>query len=357
MADGETSTLARIERGLTYPQPALPGYGQAVTVAQGVLWLRFGLPIALDHINLFAIADGDGWVIVDCGLNTSDSHAQWEKTFAEALGGKPVAGVIVTHLHPDHLGAAGWLCERFDAPLMMSRLEYTSACMMVADDVMGASKQAESHYRRQGWDDAQIARWKSRQGVFSSQMAPIPRAFDRLSEADVLEIGGREWTVVTGEGHSPEHVCLWRKDDGVLIAGDQILPRISSNIGVWSLEPMADPLGDWLDSLEDLRLRLPSDLLVLPSHGEPFYGVTERLEALLRGHEVGLKRLLRTLRQPSRSIDVFGSLFARQIGPELLGMATAEALAHLNYLERRGLARRQQDADGVEWWTAVEGTQ
>lgn len=357
MADGATTSLARTERGLTYPQPSLPEFGKAVEVADGVLWMRFSLPMALDHINVYAIADGEGWVIVDCGLNTAETHAQWEILFKDALGGKPVTGVIVTHLHPDHLGAAGWLCERFGAPLAMSRLEYISACMMVADDAMGPSAQGEAHYRLQGWGEDDIARWKKTHGGFARQMSPIPRAFNRLSEGDVLDIGGREWTVVTGEGHSPEHVCLWRKGDGIFISGDQILPRISSNIGVWSLEPMADPLGDWLKSLEELRERLPSNLLVLPSHGEPFYGVTERLGALLRGHDVGLKRLLRTLREPSCSIDVFGSLFARQIGPELLGVATAESLAHLNYLERRGQARRERDAKGVEWWTAVEGVQ
>src|SRR5690606_20162134 len=140
----------------------------------------------------------------------------------------------------------------------------------------------------------------------------------------------------TGEGHSPEHVCLWRKDDGVFIAGDQILPKISSNIGVWDTEPQANPLDEWLRSLEDLKAMLPDDLLILPSHGEPFYGVTSRLEALLRGHEVGLKRLERSLKQPCRAVDVFGALFARSIGPEVLGMATAESLAHLNYLEARG---------------------
>jgi len=354
LAEGSMTTRARTERGLTYPQPALPEPGKAVQVADGVLWLRFGLPMALDHINLYAIEDGEGWIIVDCGLNTPEAHSQWEDTFRDALGGKPVTGVVVTHLHPDHLGAAGWICERFGAPLMMSRLEYVSARMMMAEDAMAPSAHAAEHYHRQGWSAEDIQRWTDRRGRLTRLVGPVPRMFTRLAEGDVVDIGGREWTVVIGEGHSPEHVCLWRKEDGVLIAGDQILPKISSNIGVWDLEPMADTLGEWLDSLEDLRGRLAPDLLVLPAHGEPFYGVMERLDALLRGHDVGLKRLMRTLRQPSRSIDVFGSLFARQIGPDLLEMATAESLAHLNYLERRGQAQRALDEHGVEWWTVVE---
>lgn len=354
LPDGANTPLTRTERGLTYPQPALPLPGEAVVVAEGVLWLRLSLPLALDHINVYAIEDGDGWVIVDCGMNNAQTHASWQVAFDGVLGGRPVKGVIVTHLHPDHLGAAGWLCERFNAPLMMSELEYTSARMMIADDAMGPYPAAVTHYRAQGWDEEAIERWRSKFGSFSRELAPVPRQFTRLSQDDTLEIGGREWTVVIGRGHSPEHVCLWRKDDGIFIAGDQILPKISSNIGVWSIEPMADPLGDWLQSLEELKALLPSDLLVLPSHGEPFYGVTERLSVLLRGHEVGLRRLERTLRQPSRCIDAFGALFARPIGPAVLAMATAEALAHLNYLERHGRARRERDADGVEWWNVVE---
>ncbi|WP_297802803.1 MBL fold metallo-hydrolase [uncultured Brevundimonas sp.] len=357
MADGTANSLERTERGLTYPQPTLPLAGEAVEVAKGVLWLRHALPMALDHINVYAIRDGDGWVIVDTGLDTPTTRADWERALAGSLQGLPVNRLIVTHMHPDHLGLAGWLTQVTGATFMISRLEYLSARMHVAEDMEGATPQAEAFYRRQGWDDAAIERWKSRFGRMSRSVSPLPPQYARLSEGDVLTIGDDEWTVVIGEGHSPEHVCLWRKSDGVIIAGDQILPKISSNIGVWDTEPMADPLKDWLESLEALKQRLPSDLLVLPSHGEPFYGVTTRLDALLRGHEVGLKRLGKSLRQKCRSIDVFGALFARTIGPELLGMATAEALAHLNYLEGQGRAVRETDEQGVEWWIGVERDQ
>ena len=357
MADGAPISLERTERGLTYPQPALPLHGEAVTVADGVLWMRIAMPIALDHINVYAIADGDGWVLVDTGLNTPTTHDAWEKIMAGPLQGRPVHRLIVTHLHPDHIGAAGWLYEKTGAPLLMSRLEYVCARMYVGEDALGPTPEAETFFRRQGWDDEAIARWKKGFGRFSRSISPIPPQFTRLQEGEVLTIGGREWTVVIGEGHSPEHVCLWRKDDDVFIAGDQILPKISSNIGVWDTEPNGDPLKDWLLSLAALKERLPSGLFVLPSHGEPFYGVTTRLDTLLRGHEVGLKRLMRSLQQKCRTIDVFGALFARQIGPELLGMATAESLAHLNYLEGQGRAVRETDENGVEWWSAVEGTQ
>lgn len=357
MADGSNSDAARIERGLTYPHAVRPAAGEAIAVADGVLWLRFSLPMALDHINVYAIADGDGWVIVDTGLFTEGSRQAWEQALAGPLENKPVHRVVVTHMHPDHLGGAGWLCERHQAPLLMSRLEYLCARFHVAEDAEPPSPAAEQFFRSAGWTPAEVEQWKSRRGRFSRTVSPVPSQYMRLSDGDELHIGGRVWSVVTGAGHSPEHVCLWRKDDGVFISGDQILPKISSNIGVWDTEPLENPLDDWLWSLEALRDLLPPDLLVLPSHGDPFYGVTTRLEALIRGHQVGLKRLERALRQPCRAVDVFGALFARSIGPEVLGMATAESLAHLNYLEARGRAVRQADADGVDWWTIVEDIQ
>ncbi len=182
----------------------------------------------------------------------------------------------------------------------------------------------------------------------------LPGAFTRLEDGVRLTVNGEIWTVVTGSGHSPEHVCLWRAIDDVFLAGDQVLPRISSNVSVWPTEPDADPLDDWMTSLAKLREILPKEMLVLPGHGEPFHALHNRLDALKRGHEVALKRLERTLRKPARVIDAFPAVFGRAVGDAVLGMATGEAQAHLNYLERRGRARRTRDEDGVDWWTAID---
>jgi len=358
LADGAISDeAATTARGLTYPSGAPPEPGQAVEVAPGVLWLRLPLPMSLNHINVYALADGDGWTLVDTGLKTEASKAGWEAALAGPLGGKPVRRVICTHMHPDHIGLAGWLCERFDAPLLMSRLEYVTARMLLADTGQPAPDSGEVFYRAAGWNDAQIGHWRTGYGGFGKAVAAMPSAYLRLSEDDLVRIGDDDWRVVIGEGHCPEHVCLWRERDGVFLAGDQILPRISSNVSVWPTEPEGDPLGEWLRSLEGLKARLPGDLFVLPSHGEPFYGVTTRLEALIRGHEVALKRLERTLRTPSRAVDVFSALFARPVGDEVLSMATGEAIAHLNYMAREGRARRSRDEAGVDWWTLTEAAQ
>lgn len=351
MDDGGQDLNGR--RGVDYPSLSIPGVGEATEVARGVVWLRFALPFQLDHVNVFVIADGDGWTIVDTGLMTSDTIAAWATALAGALGGRPATRVICTHMHPDHIGLAGWLCERTGAPLLMSRTEYLTGRTLAAEAAGDAPAEGEVFYRAAGWTQAQVDRWRAEYGGFAKGVSPLPRAYTRLEDGDVLKIGDDDWEVVVGSGHSPEHVCLWRRSDDVFIAGDQILPRISSNVSVWPTEPEADPLGDWMNSLQKLRALLPEGTFVLPAHGEPFYGVHDRLDALKRGHEVALKRLERTLRQPSRVVDGFPAVFGRAVGDGVLGMATGEAQAHLNYLERRGRARRTRDDNGVDWWTAI----
>jgi len=335
---------------LIFPFPAPPRAGEALGVAAGVLWMRLPLPMALDHVNVWALEDGDGWTVVDTGLRTPATIEAWEAALAGPLGGRPVKRVICTHMHPDHIGLAGWLCERFDAPLLMSRLEYVTGRMLIAD-AGPAPESGADFYRRAGWSDDQIEHWRKGYGRFGSAVAPLPPSYMRLSDGDSVEIDGHGWRVVVGSGHSPEHVCLWRESDGVFLAGDQILPRISSNISVWPTEPDADPMADWLDSIARLRDLLPADLLVLPSHGEPFRGVHARLDALARGHDTSFRRLERRLRTGARVVDVFPTLFARPVGDGLLGMATGEALAHLNHLHRRRRVERRLGDDGADIWT------
>ena len=348
--DKASGDATRSGRGLTYPFAQVPEPGEALEVAPGVMWLRLPLPMALNHINLYALEDGDGWTVVDTGLFTPASVEIWQGLLTGALGGRPIRQVVCTHMHPDHIGMAGWLCERSDAPLLMSRLEYVMARMLIADTGRPAPASGRRFYKAAGWTDDQLTTYEREYGQFGRVVSPMPETYERLTEGDRVSIGGEDWHVVTGRGHSPEHVCLWRRSDGVFLGGDQILPRISSNVSVWPTEPLADPLGDWMASLQDLLQRLPEDLLVLPSHGEPFRGVHARLATLLRGHSQALTRLEGRLKTPLRAVDTFASLFARPVGDGLRGMATGEAIAHLNALERQGRAIRNRDAEGVDWW-------
>lgn len=335
---------------LTYPIAVPPGLGASVTIAPGLEWLRMRLPLSLNHINLWALADGTGWSVVDTGMRTAETEEAWESLFTGTLQSRPVARVICTHMHPDHVGMAGWLAQRFDCALWMTRLEYLTCRVLVADTGRAAPAAAVRFYHRAGWDEAALERYRVRFGGFGKMVHALPESYRRIVADEELCIGGVSWRVVIGRGHSPEHACLYSPELRVLISGDQVLPRISSNVSVFPTEPEADPLSDWLESLAAIRKTVPDEVLVLPAHNEPFRGLHARLGQLIDAHEELLARLYRKLNEPQRAIDVFAVLFGRRISAELLTMATGESLAHLNCLRRRGRAVCEIDAAGVAWY-------
>ncbi|OYV00832.1 MAG: MBL fold metallo-hydrolase [Burkholderiales bacterium PBB5] len=331
--------------GLVYPSGEPPAPGAVREVAPGVLWLRMPLPFALNHINLWAIADedaqGPGWAVVDTGVKTPEALAAWRALIAPdgplavTPQGARITRVIVTHMHPDHVGMAGWLTRKFQCRLWMTQLEYLTCRTLVADTGREAPDDAIRFYRAAGWSEEALDVYRARFGGFGKYIHPLPDSFRRLRDGERLRIGAHDWHVIVGRGHSPEHACLVSTSLQVMVSGDQVLPRISSNVSVFPTEPEADPLGDWIASIDKLRAALPDSLLVLPAHGEPFRGLHARLDRLAHGHHRGLERLRRSLADtPKRAIDVFGALFARPINSqgELLGMATGESLAHLNHL-------------------------
>jgi glyoxylase-like metal-dependent hydrolase (beta-lactamase superfamily II) len=341
------------QAALEYPFPALPERGRTLEVAPGVHWIRMPLPYALDHINLWALDDGDGWALVDTGTRTDESMRVWRELFENAPDKRSVTRVIVTHMHPDHIGMAGWLTHKFGVRLWITRLEYLSCRALVSDTGREAPADAVAFYRRAGWDEADIESYRARFGNFGAHIHALPDSYRRLHDGETLPIGPHAWRVVVGSGHSPEHACLYSPSLRLLISGDQVLPRISSNVSVYPVEPDADPMAEWLASLARLRREVPDDVLVLPSHNECFRGLHARLDALRTSQELSLARLRRALKEPRRAIDVFPALYARKIGPRdvnLLGMATGESVACLNYLRHRGEATSEVDANGVAWW-------
>ena len=355
MSDGrEDEAPARAP--LEYPFATVPEPGKPAEVAPGVYWLRMPLPYQLNHINLWAIDDGAGWAVVDTGTRTDAVAATWRELFTLSTDARKISRVFVTHMHPDHIGMAGWLTRKFGARLWITRLEYLNCRVMVNDTGREAPADATEFYRRAGWGEAAIETYRTRFGNFGKHIHPLPDSYRRLHDGEVIRIGAHDWHVIVGNGHSPEHACLHCPALKLLISGDQVLPRISSNVSVYPLEPDADPLGDWTASLAKIERLVPDDVLVLPSHNEPFRGLHRRIEALRRGQEVALTRLRRALAEPKRAIDVFGALFARAI-PEtdvpLLGMATGESLASLNWLLARGEAVREAGADGVDRYRMV----
>ncbi|CAG4910535.1 MBL fold metallo-hydrolase [Paraburkholderia saeva] len=353
MSDGLETVDTVATAGIMYPFETPSERGRSIEVAPGVHWIRMPLPFSLDHINLWMVDDDDGWALIDTGLRTEDSMLFWREFFANAPGSRRLTRVFVTHMHPDHVGMAGWLTRKFSVRLWMTRLEYLTCRVMASDTGREAPPEGTDFYRRAGWGAAAIETYRVRFGNFGKFIHALPDSFRRLQDGEELRIGANTWRVIVGNGHSPEHACLYCPQLKVLISGDQVLPKISSNVSVYPNEPDADPMADWYASLAKLKREVPDDVLVLPAHNECFRGLHARLDSLRKGQDRAIERLRRALGEPRRVVDVFGALFAREIGEadvNLLSMATGESVACLNYLVHRGEANVEIDTDNVAWY-------
>lgn len=351
----DDSFTATSRAGLTYPWgEAAPGAGETIRIADGVSWARIPMPGSLGHINSWLLDDHDGVAVVDTGICMTLCSDAWKALYAGALKGKRITRVIGTHLHPDHIGLAGWIAKKQDVKLWMTRGEMLTARMIVADASETVPEEVLEKSRAAGWDVEAIEAQRARGwNMFQRMIFALPRSYVRIKDGDLLDMGAHRWRVVTGSGHSPEHACLWNEREGVLISGDQVLPRISSNVSVNHTEPDADPLGEWLASIDKLIATIPSDVIVCPAHGEPFRGLHVRLTALRDEHRMRLYNLAEAIaRQPMRAVDTFPLLFNRPIGSHNQGLATGEALAHLKRLEVEGRVRCD-DRDGVWWYHGV----
>ena len=318
--------------GLSYPFDNRPNPGELIEVGPGIFWVRMPLPISLNHINLWMLEEQDGWTLVDTGMATEDTKALWEEIFSTHLNSKPVKQVIVTHMHFDHLGLAGWLVEKWGATLCMSRTEYLSSRVIINEIKSDPPEATVAFFRAAGVEESILDEFKVRFNNRSDFVSPLPSHYKRLTDNQVLQIGSLQWTVIIAEGHSPEHICLHCKSLNIMIAGDQILPRISPNISVRPDEPRANPLHNFLRSCESLKNRLNKDVLILPSHGDPFYGVHLRLQDMINEHKKGLQDLLEFCSQPRSVAEVFPILFKSKINIGNMVIAVGEAVANLNYL-------------------------
>jgi glyoxylase-like metal-dependent hydrolase (beta-lactamase superfamily II) len=346
------------ESALRYPfGDRLPEPGTTMEVAPGVRWLRMPLPFALDHINLWLLRDEldgrQGWTIVDCGIASDSTRAHWQQVFDHELEGLPVLRVIVTHMHPDHIGLAHWLTERWSTPehacrLWISSTDYNAARLASQSTTGFGGDAAAEFFASHGLTDPDsVQKVRARSNYYASMVPQVPRQFRRLLEGQVVRIGGRDWRCVVGYGHAPEHISLHCAEIGVLISGDMLLPRISTNVSVYDLEPEADPLPLYLSSLERL-LPLPEQTLVLPSHGKPFVGLHERVRQLQAHHEERLADVVQACAESPRSAaDVLPVLFKRQLDLHQTTFAMGEAIAHLHALWAAGRLQRSRGDDGV----------
>ncbi len=340
-----------IARPIRMPFETPPATGAVIEVTQGIFWARMPLPMKLDHVNIYALADDDGWTLVDSGMNSGKSQRIMADLLAGPLGHLPLKRVLVTHHHPDHVGLAGWLAQTYGAEVMMSRTAWLMARMLVLDVQESWPHETVEFYRRAGMDaDILAARLAERPFNFADVVAPLALGFRRIEAGDVLHLANRKWDVHFGHGHAPDHVTLWSRTDDIVIAGDQILPGISPNLGVYPTEPEADSVGEWLESCTRLLPLARPDHLVLPGHKLPFTGLAARLEQLIDNHHGALARLRTHLREPATAASCFMALYGRSIGAGEYGLALVEAIGHLNHLHRLGEISREPGADGAYRW-------
>lgn len=333
---------------LEFPRTEPPAAGEVVEIAPGILWLRLRLPYALDHVNLYLFEDGDGWALFDTGLGDDASREAWERVLTGPLGGRPITRLVVSHFHPDHAGLAGWFHERFAPPLHMAATEYLTVRLLQQPRSDQGEAAEGAHFRARGLDEATVEALLGRGLSYLRRTTGIAPSFERLRHGDRLALGGRTWEVLTGGGHAPEQVMLWCAHDNLFLAADQVLARISPNVSVVSLMPNADPLGDYIASLEMLRDTITPEALVLPGHNLPFRGMHLRTRELLDHHEQRCDRIAAACAPAPRTCaEIVPVLFHRPLDPHQLSFAVGEAQAHINRMVRSRRLVEDIGAGGV----------
>lgn len=329
-------TTRASDQVLQFPFQNPPEAGTVISVAPGVLWARIPLPYRLDHVNVYLVEDGDSWTLIDTGINTDAAKAAWQTLLQGPLSGFSISRVVVTHHHPDHIGLAGWLCEKFGAELLTSQTAYmTSRVISLAPHETGL-RQYFDFYVNHGMTEETAGLVAIHGSEYLTLVAELPPTFLRLLLADKLMIGSREFRVITTDGHAPEQILLYSERDKLLFAADQVIERISPNVSVFASEPNGDPLGHFLRTLRYLRRELPDDTLVLSGHGRPFYGLHERCLELELHHEDRCHLIREACAKSPHSVaDLVPILFTRTLDPHQMSFAFTETLAHVNRLVRR----------------------
>jgi glyoxylase-like metal-dependent hydrolase (beta-lactamase superfamily II) len=332
--NAKTDIVQSSAEALRYPWEQHPGHDEIVEVRPGVLWARLKLPFRLNHVNIYLLADGDGYAMVDAGFGNEETIEAWTKLFDGPLKGVHITRLIVTHSHPDHVGLAGWIVERFKCPLLMSQVEYLQS---VYHQNRGTEERREAQrlfFRRHGMDESLTEKLLGRGQDYLKRVSVLPPSYRRISHGDEVVIGSRRFKVITGGGHALDQVMLYCADDKLFLSADQVLSKISPNVSVWAVEPDQNSLGEYLASLARLTTTLPYDLLVLPGHGVPFYGLKTRIKQLADHHEERCRLIADACRtEPKTSRELVPVVFNKHVLDEhQMGFAAGELVAHVNYM-------------------------
>jgi glyoxylase-like metal-dependent hydrolase (beta-lactamase superfamily II) len=347
--DSKSDALQPAADTLRYPWDQHPGEDQVVEVMPGVLWIRLKLPFRLNHVNIYLLADGDGWAMVDTGFGNDHTISAWTALFEGPLKGKPISRVIVTHAHPDHVGQAGWIVQRFDCPFYMSQVEYLQGVYHQHRRTEERLVNSRKFFRRHGMDNAITEQLLGRGQDYLKKTVPLPAAYRRLSNGNEITIGARTFKIITGAGHSSDQVMLYCAADNLFLSADQVLSKISPNVSVWAHEPDENSLGAYLRSLQGLSETLPDDVLVLPGHGVPFYGVKVRIKQLADHHEERCQMIAAACRDEAKtSAQLVPVVFHKHtLDAHQTGFAAGELIAHVNYMLAQNRLRVVEQPDGV----------
>ena len=326
--------------GERVPEPASP-----IEIAPGILWIRMPMPMALDHINVYAVDDGDSWVLIDTGLGDLVSIGTWETLLTTSLAGRSISRIIGTHFHPDHVGLAGWLQKKTGADLWMTQLEWLSARQAYLDVEDASSEHMTRFYHQLGLGADELRTYQELGNDFRSMVTPIPATYTRITPATRFTIGGRDWIPIFGSGHSPDHVTLYSADDRIMLGGDMLLPRITPIIAVWWQEPEGDPLAGYLEFLGTLG-HIADDVLVLPAHNRPYRELRARVTDLRDHHVERLEKTHDACATPATGRDVMKALFTRELDAFQTRFAIGETVAHINNLLHKGELTRDLDEAG-----------
>jgi glyoxylase-like metal-dependent hydrolase (beta-lactamase superfamily II) len=334
---------------LTFPVPQPPEQGRAIEIAPGILWTRIPLPFRLNHVNVYLIEDGDGWAVLDTGIGNDPTREVWAALMKGPLAGRRLTRLIITHFHPDHIGLAGWLCDKFDLPLITTQTSYLTCTNISLRPGALDNKVYRDFYLRHGLDAKTTQRVTTQGHNYLKMVAGLPPTFMRIVAGDALLIGGRRFDVLTGNGHAPEQVMLYCASDNVFLAADQVLAKITPNISVWAVDPEGDPLGLYIRSLNELKAKIPPDALVLPGHQLPFFGLHTRGDQLIAHHDTRCAAIAAACRTAPRSAaELVPVVFHRDLDPHQMSFAFSEVQAHVNYMLRNGRLTWVESEDEVE---------
>jgi glyoxylase-like metal-dependent hydrolase (beta-lactamase superfamily II) len=350
-----TARIQPTGQALTFPFANPPDVGRCIEIAPGIFWARIPLPFRLNHVNVYLIDDGDGWAIIDTGLDYQDARDVWNALLAGPMGGRRVTRIIVTHLHPDHIGLAGWLCARFDAPMLTTQTSYLG-CLNVSlrpGTLDGAPYR--DFYLRNGFSMQTMEQISTEGHEYLWKVAPLPPTFSRVVAGDVIQIGGRSFSVITGEGHAAEQIMLHCVSERLFFAADQVLAKITPNVSVWPVDPEGDPLGLYLKSLQSIKMSVPDDVLVVPGHQLPFHGLHARCDELAIHHETRCSLILDACQSAPRSAaDLVPVLFQIELDAHQMGFAFSEVMSHVNFMLRAETLKRVISQDGIHRLIAAE---